>query len=110
MKIQNIINEENKDEVIIFVGVRPRIDNDIEFSFYGGGRKSDELLDYAFVEAKAYLLPKSSDENPEGFENMELEEYEFDIVWNSSKNLWVTTLMTGDYLLNVKAQGYKEIN
>ena len=41
---------------------------------------------------------------------MELEEYEFDIVWSSKKRLWVTTLTNGTYLINVKAKGYKEIN
>lgn len=41
---------------------------------------------------------------------MDLEEYEFDILWNASKDLWVTTLMNGNYLINVKAKGFKEIN
>lgn len=41
---------------------------------------------------------------------MDLEEYEFDILWNSEKEVWVTTLVNGNYLINVKAKGYKEIN
>lgn len=41
---------------------------------------------------------------------MELEEYEYDIVWSQEKRLWVTTLTTGSYLINVKAKGFKEIN
>jgi hypothetical protein len=41
---------------------------------------------------------------------MELEEYEYDIVWNTDKRLWVTTLINGTYLINVKAKGHKEIN
>ena len=41
---------------------------------------------------------------------MELEEYEYDIVWSNEKRMWVTTLTTGTYLINVKAKGYKEIN
>ena len=27
----NITNEEDKDEIVIFVGMKPRIDTDIEF-------------------------------------------------------------------------------
>lgn len=41
---------------------------------------------------------------------MDLEEYEFEIVWNKEKEVWVTTLINGEYLLNVKAKGFKEIN
>jgi hypothetical protein len=33
MKTINIVNEEDKDELVIFVGVRPRIDTSIEFQF-----------------------------------------------------------------------------
>jgi hypothetical protein len=36
-------------------------------------------------------------------EDMDLEEYEFDIVWSKDKEIWVTTLINGEYLLNVKA-------
>jgi hypothetical protein len=39
-----------------------------------------------------------------------LEEYEFDIVWSPEKGLWVTTLISGTYLINVKAKDFKEIN
>jgi hypothetical protein len=42
-KVLNIVNEEDKDEIVIFVGVKPRIDTDIEFSFVHeslGGNKS----------------------------------------------------------------------
>jgi hypothetical protein len=41
---------------------------------------------------------------------MDLEEYEFDIVWSPEKNLWVTTLMNGDYLITARAKGFKELN
>jgi hypothetical protein len=32
-KVLNIVNEEDKNEITIFVGIKPRIDTDIEFSF-----------------------------------------------------------------------------
>ena len=41
---------------------------------------------------------------------MEEEDYEFDILWDSKKQLWVTTLRNGKYLINVKAKGFKELN
>lgn len=41
---------------------------------------------------------------------MELEEYEFDIIWSQEKKLWVTTLIKGTYLINIKAKDFKEIN
>ena len=41
---------------------------------------------------------------------MELEEYEYDIVWNQEKRLWVTTLVNGTYLINVRSKDYKEVN
>jgi hypothetical protein len=38
------------------------------------------------------------------------EEYEFDILWDNKKGLWVTILKSGRYLINVKAKGFKEFN
>lgn len=34
---------------------------------------------------------------------MELEEYEFDILWDDNKQLWVAILVSGNYLINIKA-------
>ncbi len=41
---------------------------------------------------------------------MELEEYEFDILWDEKKECWVAKLMPGSYLLTVKAKEYMELN
>ena len=42
----NIVNEEDKNEITIFVGIKPRIDTDIEFSFVKEtGDKSFQKLD-----------------------------------------------------------------
>jgi hypothetical protein len=43
-------------------------------------------------------------------DDMDEEEYEFDILWDSQKKLWVTTIKSGHYLINVKARGFKEFN
>ena len=66
-------------------------------------------LDPKNVDAKAILIPEQEGSR-EALDQMELEEYEFDIVWSEDKGLWVTTLMNGNYLINVRAKGYKEIN
>lgn len=87
-KVVNVVNEEDKDEITIFVGVKPRIDTDTEFTFYNEnkGNKIKEKLKPEIVEAKAILLPKilSSNDHPE-IDDMEDEEYEFDILWDSIK-------------------------
>lgn len=64
------------------------------------------------VEAKAILLPRvlrNSDDASE-YEDLEEEEYEYDILWDSNKQLWVTTVKNGGYLINAKIKGFKEIN
>lgn len=38
------------------------------------------------------------------------EEYEFDIVWSHNKQKWTSLLPNGLYLINLKAQGLKELN
>jgi hypothetical protein len=35
-----------------------------------------------------------------------MEEYEFDIVWSRDKNIWVSTLRDGNYLINAKCRGF----
>ena len=43
-------------------------------------------------------------------EDLDLEEYEFDIIYDTSKSVWVSTLINGNYLVNVKSPGFKEVN
>ena len=71
------------------------------------GLEDYEPIDFKKLEARAILLPDAGSNN---FEDMEMEEYEFDIVWSHKKGLWVATLTAGNYLVNVKCPGYKEIN
>jgi hypothetical protein len=56
------VNEEDKDEITIFVGVKPRIDTDTEFTFFtenfdSKGNKHEKLRP-EIVEAKAIMLPR----------------------------------------------------
>lgn len=55
------------------------------------------------MQAKAILLDISD-------EDLEVEDYEFDINWNNDKQAWEQILRDGTYLLNVKAKGFKELN
>lgn len=89
--------------------MKPRIDADVEFQFLKVGQEDYDLLEYRTLDAKAILIP-DQESSRDALDQMELEEYEFDIVWSPEKNLWVTTLMNGTYLINVKAKGYKEVN
>jgi len=95
------------------VGVKPRIDTDIEFSFVHeslSGSKTFNQLDPSHVEAKAILLPKRSKKGAESFEDLDVEEYEFDIIYDQSKGVWVSSLRSGNYLINMRAKGFKELN
>jgi hypothetical protein len=85
----SICNEEDKDEITIFVGVKPRIDTDTEFQFLYENLpavgKHDKIRP-EILEARAILLPKvlKSNESTD-IDDMIEEEYEFDILWEASK-------------------------
>ncbi len=95
----------------VFVGIKERIDTDVEFLFSslmvgqqpGQEGQDYESLNFQKVEAKAIYIETNEDD-------MDFEEYEFDIVWSPQKQRWVQTLKNGKYLINVKALGYKELN
>jgi hypothetical protein len=82
-KILNIVNEEEKNEIVVFVGVKPRIDTDIEFAFVRETHdKSFAKIDPNQVEAKAILLPLVKGDDDEAGYDMDEEEYEHDIIWD----------------------------
>jgi hypothetical protein len=56
-KVINLINEDDEDQITIFVGVKPRIDTDVEFEFFNNRQEEYELVDFNKLEAKAILLP-----------------------------------------------------
>lgn len=99
--------------MLFFIGLKPRIDNDIEFQFVYDPHHNNnfEPVPHHLVIAKAVLLPKPLVKGEAAeFDDMDLEEYEFDILWDEKKELWVTTIKNGSYLINAKIKGYKEIN
>ena len=106
-KSVNIVNEEEKDEIIIYVGLKPRIDASIEFTFFHKSNDKEVNLSQNTVEAKAILIP---DQIGGDLDDMELEEYEFDILWDSRKEKWVANLQRGNYLINLKDPAHKELN
>jgi hypothetical protein len=50
----NITNEDEEDIITIFVGVKPRIETDFEFSFL---KEDYRAINSSLIEAKAILLP-----------------------------------------------------
>ena len=53
-KFISLINDDDEDIITIFVGIKPRLDNDFEFKFI----REDKLkLNSSKLEAKAILLP-----------------------------------------------------
>ena len=54
-KIISLINDDDEDFITIFVGIKPRLDNDFEFKF----TREDQLnINSSKLEAKAILLPE----------------------------------------------------
>ena len=54
-KVVNILNEEEKDTIQVFVGLRKRMDTDIEFLFQDDRQ---DVIDSKKVDAKAILIPE----------------------------------------------------
>jgi hypothetical protein len=85
--------------------VRPRIDLQVKFNFLetenGQNRQTKKVND---IDVKAILLP-----DPERDED-DLEEFEFDILYDSDKKLWTGTMVDGSYLITMKSHKFKEIN
>jgi len=102
-----LLNEENKETITVFVGVKPRIDTDAEFFFYQEEHTMGGVYERAVkpekVEAKAILI--STPRQQEDFE-----EFEVDINYNATKGLWTCTLQNGTYLLSVKSKDFREVN
>jgi len=95
----NIVNDEDKDEVTIFVALKPRTDSKIEFAIsskQASGQHS--RMDPSKTIVKAVLLPSST-----GIDQSELEEYEFEALHDKDKGTWVAELPNGDYIINVQA-------
>lgn len=44
------------------------------------------------------------------YDDADEEEYEHDIIWDSSKALWVSCLKDGKYLISMRAKGFKELS
>ncbi len=62
------------------------------------------------VQAKAILVPKIAKDKKKKKDDEApvMEEYEFEILYNSDKRQWTTDLVKGKYLINVKAPGHPE--
>lgn len=104
----SLLNEDQKFEVQQFIGIKPKIDLQARFSFVemeNGQEK--QISNTGALDVKAILLPEEQNAK---FQELELEEYEYDVLFDESKGFWASTLPNGTYLLTVKSNIYKEIN
>ena len=99
-----VLNEEDDDTVTIHIGIKLKLDQDCEFQFLMED-ENRKLVDMNFqkLEAKAIYIDIPEDE-------MEFEEYEFDLIWNPKTEVWAQTLKKGKYLITARAPGFSELN
>lgn len=104
----NIVNDEDRDELLIYVAMKPRAESSIEFHLMSTGANGvQHKMKSEGVNVKAILLPTM----PLDQDNQaELDEYEFDVLFDTEKGAWTADLFNGNYLINVKAPGYAESN
>ena len=100
----NIINDEDKDELFVFIGMKPRLDSTIEFLILSQNEtKHTERIAHKGTQIKAILLP--SENSPK-----EEEQNEFEILYDREKDKWTAELPNGSFIINVKASGHSETN
>jgi len=77
-----VLNEEDDDTVTIHVGIKLKVDLDCEFQFLmeDENHKLTEM-NFQKLEAKAIYIDIPEDD-------MEFEDYEFDLIWNQQKEVW----------------------
>lgn len=92
--------EPGKSTINYFVGVRAREDFQAKFDFLENVQGQMEQVEAA-VDAKAVLLPA---------EGQDLEEFDFDILFDRNLGVWTATLVSGSYLITVKSPAHKEFN
>lgn len=103
----NIINDEDKDELFVFIGMKPRVDSTIEFVLLSQNEtKHTEKLSSKGTQIKAILLPSESPQK----HGRDDETFEFEILYDREKDKWSSELPNGSYLVNVIAQGHSETN
>jgi aspartokinase-like uncharacterized kinase len=56
------------------------------------------------IDAKAILLPYGENDQSD------LEEFDFDILYDAVLEVWVSTLVAGTYLIVAKSREFKELN
>jgi len=86
-----------------FVGVRAREDFMAKFDFLEQVQgRNEQVQDRREIDAKAVLLP--------GREQQDLEDYDFDVLFNDTLKVWTATLVSGTFLVTVKSKHFKEFN
>jgi len=97
--------DQGKLVVQTFVGVRAREDFMAKFDFVEQvqGRR-EQVHNVHEIDAKAVLLPDQKGQQ------QDLEEFDFDVLYDQQQKLWTSTLVSGTFLVTVKSKEFKEFN
>ena len=95
--------------------MKPKSNPAVHFNIYTASKTGQQIkLRPEEVTVKAILVPKILKDKKKDKKSKEgepvLEEYEFEVLWNTNLNKWITELANGKYLINVKAPGHPEFN
>lgn len=91
--------------------MKPRASPQVFFNFYSASATGQQIrLNPEKVQAKAILVPKIAKDKKKKKDDEApvMEDYEFEILYDSQKRQWTTELVKGKYLINVKAPGHPE--
>jgi hypothetical protein len=92
--------------------MKPRASPQVFFNFYTASATGQQSrMNPDKVQAKAIMIPKiAKDKKKKKSEDDApvMEDYEFELLYNSDKRQWTTDLVKGKYLINVKAPGHPE--
>jgi len=94
--------------MIIYIAMKSRLDSIIEFSLMSeSANGAQHKLKPDNVNIKAILLPSMPGVDDQ-FIPKNLEDYEFEVLFESEKGVWSADLFNGNYLINVKSPGHAE--
>lgn len=110
------MNDQDNNEVTIFVCMKPKANPSVHFNIYSAAETGQQIkIRPENVVVKAILVPKivkeaKKDKKKNKDPDPVLEDYEFEVLWDADHRQWITELVNGKYLINVKAPGHPEFN
>jgi len=102
-EVQLLLEEDKVYEKQVFVGVRQKQDKLVHVNFLEQENdRSKQIRSTDQLDIKAVLLPAAKQDD--------LEDFEFDIIYDDDQKIWTAQLPDGTFLLTVKSNEFKEIN